>query len=221
MAAPAGLGDHAVERRAVLVAMADRRGPGTDRCRAARGPSGRRRRAGTTASTIPAGEPRRPSEERRAGLDDAERAVLAEVAALVAPVVRAGVQHDEVRGRRWSKTWARCSKAGYELSSRTRVGVRPCPPDCRSGPGPDRPADPPAHDLVAKSHRRPPSRFDRFGLSAEAGGLALGRGQPGTRRRTRSTPTRSMIGSRVTRAVRPGLDPCCGPGPGQCHPVTS
>ena len=38
--------------------------------------------------------------ERRAGLHDAERAVLAEVAALVLPVVRGGVDHAEVgRGR--------------------------------------------------------------------------------------------------------------------------
>ena len=54
--------------------------------------------------------------ERRAGLHDAERAVLAEVAALVLPVVRRRVDHAEV-GRR-----GRVEELG-DLVERVRVGV--------------------------------------------------------------------------------------------------
>ncbi len=65
--------------------------------------------------------------ERRPGLHDAERAVLAEMAALVFPVVCGGVQHAEIgRGRRRRR-------AGR--SARTRTGRR-----CRPGGGRAAPA---------------------------------------------------------------------------------
>ncbi len=69
--------------------------------RAARGASARRRPCGPTRGTRPSARTPLPaSSERRPGLDDPERAVLAAVAALVLPVVRGRVQDAEVgRGR--------------------------------------------------------------------------------------------------------------------------
>ena len=94
------------------------------RSRAARRSSARRRRAAPTRGTSPSLRTPLPREhERRPGLHEAERAVLAEVAALVLPVVRGGVQHAQVGRGRARRRAGRSGRTRGGRRSRTGAGT--------------------------------------------------------------------------------------------------
>ena len=116
--------EHVGERVAVLdreVACRRR----AARSRAARRSSARRRRAGPPAGSTPSVlHALAADHQRRAGLHDAERAVLAEVAALVLPVVRGRVDHAEVGRGRASRRAARSARRRTGRRCRVRCGCR-------------------------------------------------------------------------------------------------